>query len=66
MHEMCLDAHECSSMHAQPHWVHNLQLAVLIHRRKCTTAEKSVLMLQLLELVRDGGVAHTVCAYAAA
>jgi hypothetical protein len=28
----------------------DLQLMVLIRRRKCTTIEKSILMLQLLEL----------------
>jgi hypothetical protein len=36
--------------------VHNLQLMVLIRSRKCTIAEKSILLLQLLELTRNGGV----------
>jgi hypothetical protein len=36
--------------------VHDLQLTVLIQRSKCTTVEKSILLLQLLELVRNGGV----------
>jgi hypothetical protein len=36
----------------------DLQLVVLIRRRKCTTVEKSIL---LLELVRDGDVVLIVC-----
>jgi hypothetical protein len=36
--------------------VHNLPLAVLVQRRKCTTVEKGILMLQLPKLVRDAGV----------
>jgi hypothetical protein len=38
-----------------------LQLTVMIRRRKCTIAEKSILLLQLLELVRDGSIVLIVC-----
>jgi hypothetical protein len=41
--------------------VHDLQFAVLIQRRKCTTVEKSILLLQLLELTRNGSVGLIVC-----
>jgi hypothetical protein len=41
--------------------VHDLQLTVLIRRRKCTTAEKGILMLQLLKLVQNGSVALILC-----
>jgi hypothetical protein len=41
--------------------VRDLQLTVLIRRRKCTTVEKSILLLQLLELLRNGGVVLIVC-----
>jgi hypothetical protein len=41
--------------------VRDFQLTVLIRRRKCTTLEKSILKLQLLELVSNDGVAHIVC-----
>jgi hypothetical protein len=36
--------------------VRDLQLTVLIRRRKCTTVEKSILLLELLKLMRNGGV----------
>jgi hypothetical protein len=39
----------------------DLQLMVLIQRRKCTTAEESILLLHLLELMRNGGVVLIVC-----
>jgi hypothetical protein len=39
----------------------DLQLTVLIRRRKCTTVEESILLLHLLELVRNGGVVLIVC-----
>jgi hypothetical protein len=41
--------------------VRDLQLLVLVRRRKCTTVEKSILLLQLLKLVRNGGVVLIVC-----
>jgi hypothetical protein len=41
--------------------IHNLQLAVLIRRSKYTTAEKSILLFQLLKLVRNGGVVLIAC-----
>jgi hypothetical protein len=41
--------------------VRDLQLAFLIQRRKCTTIEKSILLLQLLELARNAGVVLIVC-----
>jgi hypothetical protein len=41
--------------------VHDLQLAVLVRKSKCTTAEKGILLLKLVELVRNGGVVFIVC-----
>jgi hypothetical protein len=41
--------------------VRDLQFLVLIQRRKCTTTEKSILLLQLLKLTRNGIVVLIVC-----
>jgi hypothetical protein len=41
--------------------IRNLQLTVLIRRSKYTTVEKSILLFQLLKLVRNGGVVLIVC-----
>jgi hypothetical protein len=41
--------------------VRNLQLMVLVRRRKCTTVEKGILMLRLLKLTRNGSVVLIVC-----
>jgi hypothetical protein len=41
--------------------VRDLILTVLIRRRKCTTVEKNVLLLQLLKLRRNGGGVLIVC-----
>jgi hypothetical protein len=36
--------------------ISDLQLMVLVWRRKCTTVEKCILMLELFKLMWDGGV----------
>jgi hypothetical protein len=41
----------------------DLQLTVLVWRRKCTTVEKVILMLQLPKLAWDGGVAFIACSH---
>jgi hypothetical protein len=41
----------------------DLQLTVLVRRRKCTTVEKVILMLQLPKLARDSGVVFLVCGH---
>jgi hypothetical protein len=43
--------------------VHDLQLIVLVRRRKCTTMEKCILMLQLCKLASDGDVVLIVCGH---